>query len=157
MKKSICFKDEEMQVVLHKSMEIYDTIKNTIIKLDDKMLSVDNKKFLSLLLGISTTKNQVGNILKIIKMDYNIKVLPAIKSENECANIYINNFCLEKSLNSNSTVEELMLYLLDNEFIEGIFISKGILVTQLKKVMISIIDIKKNDIRNLQKRKTMIS
>ena len=61
MKEMMKFNNEEMSVVIYKSMEIYDTFKKTIIKVNSERLSIEDKKYLSLLLGILNTDNQVGN------------------------------------------------------------------------------------------------
>lgn len=156
MKNNINFKDEEMNIALHKSMEIYDVIKNTVIKLNCRNLDDNDKKYLSLLLGISTTRNQVKDILRILNVDYNVKVVPLSKSSDECNSIYQNNFDLDKYLNSESTVEDLMLFLLDNEFIEELHTAQYIIIPQLKKVIINMRDIKIANKKTLQKRKSVI-
>ena len=63
MKEMMKFNNEEMSVVIYKSMEIYDTFKKSIIKVNSERLSIEDKKYLSLLLGILNTNNQVGNVM----------------------------------------------------------------------------------------------
>ena len=58
MKEMMKFNNDEMSVVIYKSMEIYDTLKKTIIKVNSERLSIEDKKYLSLLLGILNTDNQ---------------------------------------------------------------------------------------------------
>ena len=46
MKEMMKFNNEEMSVVIYKSMEIYDTFKKTIIKVNSERLSIEDKKYL---------------------------------------------------------------------------------------------------------------
>ena len=90
--KEINFEDEEMRMVVYKSTEIYETLRKPIIKTNNRKLSIDDKKYLSLLLGILTTNNEIGNILRMLKYDYGIPVIPNLRSNKECNKIYEEEF-----------------------------------------------------------------
>ncbi len=151
------FKDEELSVVMHKSIEIYDTFKYVIIENNDKILTCNEKKKVALLFGISITDNDVGDILKMLNFEYNIKFFPVPKTDNEYNQIYLENFSfLDIYLGDNSTVEDLMLYLLEDSLIQQLFYSREIIVSKLVKVITNMIKSKKEKNRSLQKTKTVV-
>ena len=157
MKNSINFKNEEMQKVVHKSIEIYETIKTCIIKIDNKRLEIEDKKYLSLLLGISNTDNEVGKVLKMLKWEYGISVFPTLKSSEQCDEIFKEDF--SEIFNQNNiiedfTVSQLMLILLQKKVIQNIHHSLGLSIFCIKLILCNII--KENEENSLKKDKTMI-
>ena len=160
MKEMMKFNNEEMSVVIYKSMEIYDTFKKSIIKVNSERLSIEDKKYLSLLLGILNTNNQVGNVMRLLKYDYGVSVLPNLKSYPECEKVYFDNFSdlfLTNNINENSGVEDLMLFLLQNNFIQNLHCLTGSSMACIKSIIYKIKENDKNSVESLQLRKTMIS
>lgn len=157
METNVNFKDEEMQLVIHKSMEIYETIKSCIIKVDGRRLNDEDKKCLALLLGISNTDNEVGKILKMLKWEYGISVLPTLKTPQKCNEIFKNNFLelfSKNNITDDKTVPYLMLILLKNKAINDLHCSRGLSTICIKLILCNII--KENEEKGLQKSKTMI-
>lgn len=156
--KEINFEDEEMRMIVYKSIEIYETLRKPIIKTNNRKLSIDDKKYLSLLLGILTTNNEIGNILRMLKYDYGITVIPNLRSNKECNKIYEEEFLpiFElNNINENTKVEDLMLFLLDNEFIKNLHGINKTSITCIKSIINKIKNNRKDD-NVLQKKKTMI-
>lgn len=156
MENKINFNNEEMNVVVHKSIEIYETIKDCIMKIDNTKLEQDDKKHLALLLGISTTENQVGKALKLLKWKYGISVFPNSKSEDECDRVFKNEFAKifdQNNIMNNSSVADLMLVLLQNKTVKNLHHQLGLPVTCIKLILYHI---KETDEKGLQKEKTMI-
>lgn len=112
--------DPEVNAVIHKGMEIFAVIKNTILKMNNEILSMEDKKALSLLLGIEYTENTVSKKLKQVFYIYGITVYTMVYDRKECIELYEEYF---KSLidgfelDSDFTVEQLMMKLLDISFI----------------------------------------
>lgn len=112
--------DVEVNNAIHKSMEIFMVIKNTILKMDGKVIGLENKKLLALLLGIEYTDNNVSRKLKELLYNYRIIVHTEERTQEDCMQIYneyfkdtIDSFELETDFR----IEELMLKLLNTEFI----------------------------------------
>lgn len=157
MENNVNFKDEEMKKVIHKSMEIYETIKNCIIKIESRRLNDEDKKYLALLLGILNTDNEVEKILKMLKWEYGISVIPTLKSSEECDEIWKNSF--SQLFNKNNITEDkivsfLMLILLDKKAIKDLHCSLGLSTMCIKLILCNIV--KENEEKGLQKSKTMI-
>lgn len=145
-------KEVELSMVIRKSLEIYDSFKNVIIKNNDEILNCDEKKKLSLLFGISITNNKVGDILKLLDFEYNVKFFLSPKFEDEYNKMYLEEFnFLDTYLIDNSTVEDLMLYLLHDSLIQNILFSRGIDILKLEKVINNMIEKTKSNGKILQK------
>ena len=145
MKENLNFNNDEMNVVVYKSIEIFDTIKNTIIKINSYKLNIEDKKFLSLLLGITETDNQIGNILKMLKYNCGISVLSNLKSNDECEKIYYDNFSELFESNNITDVADLMLFVLKNDFIKNLHYSTGISNKKIKTVIYHLKENNKED------------
>ncbi len=155
MKTDINFKDEEMQMVVHRSMEIYETMKNCIIKIEDKKLDTEDKKYLALLLGITSTKNDVESIIKLLKWEYGINIFPVSKSYEECNEIFKNDFYEmfnQNNITEDKTSTHLMLVLLQKKVIQDLHHSLGLPIFCIKLILCNII--KQSDENSLQKNKT---
>ena len=112
--------DMELNSALKKSMEIFMVIKNTILKMDGQVISLQNKKLLALLLGIEYTDNNVSRQLKELLYNYRIIVHTEERTCEECIQIYNEYFkdiFGNLELESDFNIEDLMLGLLNTEFI----------------------------------------
>lgn len=155
MEKMIEFKDEEMQAVIYKSMEMYENIKNSAMKVGNKEVDADDKRYLALLLGILNTNNRVGNVLTLMKYDYGMSVVPGYKSNQECNKIYRNHFCKlfdENNIKEETKVEDLMFFLLENRMIQRLHHSMGMSIICIKLIMHNL---KENTKKELQKKKVL--
>lgn len=142
METNVNFKDEEMQLVIHKSMEIYEVIKNCIIKVEGRRLNDEDKKYLALLLGILNTDNEVGKILKMLKWEYGISVLPTLKTPQKCNEIFTNNFSelfSKNNITDDKTVPYLMLILLKNKAINDLHCSHGLSTICIKLILCNLL------------------
>lgn len=121
--------DEELIESIFKAVEIFDIMKNTRIKLNNKLISNNDKKYLSLLLGIYNKKNGVSKILHLLRYNYDIEVLTSIKRYEEYEKIYNEQFSdiVDSLINvEDSCVENLMLQLLEVDFIKKLHNDKGL-------------------------------
>lgn len=147
---------EELLVAIYKSMEIYDTIKYTRLKINNKVINTNDKKYLSLLLGIYFKKNSVSKILNLLRYDYGIYVYTDRKKEEEYVDIYINNFkeIVEPMLNEETnTIEEFMLKLIEVDFIKWIHNSNSMSLVPIKILLDKMI--KEEEIPKLYKKNKM--
>lgn len=138
MKEKINFNNDEMNITVYKSMEIFDTIKDTTIKINSYKLNLTDKKYLSLLLGITETDNQVSKILGMLRYSCGISVFPTLKSNELVEEIYNNYFdelLKENNIDENSDVVDLMSFVLENNFIKNLHYSLGISMRKIKTVI----------------------
>ena len=142
----------EVNEVIHKGMEVFLIIKDATLKMAGKTLSMDDKKALSLLLGIEYTHNIAGKKLGRNSCNYGITVYTVSRNRNECIEIYdkyfksmIDNFSLDTYFN----VEELMLALLDIPFVITLHECNNYSIDKLKKSLNESLNIKKK-IKTLQ-------
>ena len=110
-----CYNDNiEVSCVIHKALEIFFIIKNTILKFNDHIVSFEDKKYLSLLLGIKYTNNRVSDILSRFHYDYGIEINTQILEKAQEREVYNEYF---KDLLNEQSIEEIMFKLLDIPFI----------------------------------------
>ena len=130
--------DEELIESIFKAVEIFDIMKNTRIKLNNKLISNNDKKYLSLLLGIYNKKNGVSKILHLLRYNYDIEVLTSIKRYEEYEKIYNEQFSdiVDSLINvEDSCVENLMLQLLEVDFIKKLHNDKGLSLIPLRLLL----------------------
>lgn len=145
--------DIEVNAAIHKSMEIFMIIKNTILKMDGKVISLENKKLLALLLGIEYTDNNVSRKLKELLYNYRIIVHTDERDKEECIQVYDEYFkdTIESfELESDFKIEELMLKLLNTEFITYLHERNNYPINRLRIVLTEVVRTKKL-IKTLQK------
>lgn len=146
--------EEELLIATYKALEIYDIIKDTRLIIDNERISDLNKKYLSLLLGITYTKNSVSSILKFLRYDYGIQVSTYYKKEKEYVMIYMKYFkdIFEDGLLTNiNSIEEAMFKLIDIDFIKYLHCNRGLSPISLKVLLQKAI-IKKETAKTLQKK-----
>lgn len=143
----------DVNAAFHKGMEVFFVIANAALKIDDKLLTVEDKKILSLLLGIEYTSNNVSKKLKNFFWSYRVLVYTPDLERDKCIEIYDKNFIelIENfGLQENFCLEELMLKLLDLEFIISLHEINNCSVKKVKKTLSKSID-SKLKIKTLQK------
>lgn len=130
--------DEELVISIYKTIEVFDVIKNTRIKINNKLINGMDKKYLSLLLGVYNNKNGVSKILHLLRYNYDIEVFTKNKKQEEYEKIYNEQFSdIVDSLISveESCVENLMLQLLEVDFIKKLHNDKGLSLLPLKLLL----------------------
>ena len=85
-------KMNEVKQSIYAGMSIYKEIMNCQIKIDNKKISLEDKKILSLYLGIVSTNNEVSNFLNLNNIYYNIQVKYETLNFEEYLEIYNDNF-----------------------------------------------------------------
>lgn len=116
---------EEVKTTLYAGMSIFGLIKDVEISMKDKNISINDKKYLSLYLGVINTENRVSNYLK----SNNIKIGTFINfkylKQEEYLDIYNNYFVdILNEINFES-IERNLEYLLSKDVIKDFNISNG--------------------------------
>ena len=130
--------DESLIESLCKAIEIHDVIKYTRIKINNKLISSTDKKYLSLLLGIYYKQNNVSKILHLLRYNYDIEVFTSVKRYEEYEKIYNEQFSyiVDSLINiEDSCVENLMLQLLEVDFIKKLHNDKGLSLIPLRLLL----------------------
>ena len=83
---------KEMKTSIYLGMSIYRTMKDCRIKFDQYLLTMQDKKYLSLYLGLIKSKNRVSERFKTLTMENNIMVNATFLNQDEYARIYMNDF-----------------------------------------------------------------
>ena len=83
---------KEMKTSTYLGMSIYRTMKDCRIKFDQYLLTMQDKKYLSLYLGLIKSKNRVSERFKTLTMENNIMVNATFLNQDEYARIYMNDF-----------------------------------------------------------------
>jgi len=110
--------DRELAMAIHKAMEIFAILKDMILKLDEQIVSLEDKKYLSLFLGIRNTENRINNLLKLFYGDLELTIEITELEENQALHTYSQYFQeLMPELLSESKFEAFMIKLLNIPFI----------------------------------------
>lgn len=120
---------DNLSPAIYKSLEVFDTIKNTKLKIGNKTLSIEDKKLLSLFIGVYYTDNPVSKIIKLLRYNYGIEVYTTSKSEDCYKDIYEKNFSdlfSNIGINEQTNTLEFALLLFDQEFMEYFHHSLGL-------------------------------
>ena len=114
-----CYNDDlEISCAINKAIEIFLIIKNTILKFNNHIVSFEDKKYLSLLLGIKYTNNSVSVILNRLHYDYGIEIHTQVINKDQEREVYNEHFKnLVFDLSSQQNIEELMFKLLNVPFV----------------------------------------
>lgn len=83
---------KEIKTSIYLGMSIYRTMKDCRIKFDQYLLTMQDKKYLSLYLGLIKSKNRVSERFKTLTMENNIMVNATFLNQDEYARIYMNDF-----------------------------------------------------------------
>lgn len=130
--------DEELIESIFKAVEIYDVIKNTRIKINNKLINRMEKKYLSLLLGIYFANNEVSKTLRLLRYNYDIEVFTSVKGQEDYEKIYNEEFSdiVDSLINiEDNYVENLMLHLLEIDFIKKLHNDKGLSLIPLRLLL----------------------
>lgn len=106
--------DKEMNDAIYKGMEIFAIFKDTILKMEDQILSLEDKKVLALLLGIEYSENVVSKSLEPFFENHWIKVNVMPKEPYECIGLYnhfFKSFIPSLELMDGCRVEDLAMRL----------------------------------------------
>lgn len=130
--------DEDLIVSIYKAIEIFDVIKNTRIKINNELINSTDKKYLSLLLGIDFTNNEVSKILHLLRYNYDIEIYTSTKKEEEYERMYNEHF--KEIVNhllkeENNYIENFMLNLIEVDFVNKIHQNKGLSLISLKLLL----------------------
>ena len=110
---------EEVKTSIYAGMSIFDTLKNCQIEIDGKNISLDDKKFLALYLGIINTENEISKFIKLKKINFNIKVNFNFLKTEKYLEIYNNYFVEILNYVNFESIEEYFYSLLDKEIIKN--------------------------------------
>ena len=83
---------KEIKTSIYLGMSIYRTMKDCRIKFDQYLLTMQDKKYLSLYLGLIKSKNRVSERFKTLTMENNITVNATFLNQEEYVRIYMNDF-----------------------------------------------------------------
>lgn len=111
---------EEVKVSLYSGMAIFNLIKDYDLSIEGENISLEDKKYLSLYLGIINSKNRISLYLKEkqIKFRINFNFNPKLLKKEEYSKIYNEYFVdIFKYINFNS-IECNLDYLLNKEIIQ---------------------------------------
>lgn len=111
---------EEVKRALYAGMAILNLIKNYDLSIDGENISLEDKKYLSLYLGIINSKNKVSSYLKEkeIKFRINFNFNPKLLKKEDYLEIYNKYFVdIFNDINFNS-IECNLDYLLNKEIIQ---------------------------------------
>lgn len=130
--------DDDLIASIYKAIEIFDIIKNTRIRINNELINSTEKKYLSLLLGIDFTNNEVSKILHLLRYNYDIDVYTRTKEQDEYERIYDEHF--KEIINhllkeENNYIENFMLNLIEVDFIKKIHQNKGLSLISLKLLL----------------------
>lgn len=142
----IKFEDEELARVIYKALEIFNTIKDTRLKVYNRLLSIDDKKVLSILLGTIGTDNRVGDRLNKYGFNYGIVVHTCMMKDEEYNYIYSNYFN-NMNINNDAKLEEFLGGLVCNPFFIELNKNAGLSSTKFQEVL----EASKNKVKTLQK------
>lgn len=147
----IKFEDEELLRVIYKTLEIFKTVKDTKLKLYNKVLSIEDKKILSILLGVLDTSNRVGDRLNKYGFSYGIIVRTSEMKDEEYNDIY-NNYFDDMNIEENIKLEDFLGSLVCNPFFIELNKNAGLSSTKFREVL----EASKNKEKTLQKRSNVV-
>ena len=110
----------EVKQALYAGMGIYKELMNSVIEVNSKKLSLEDKKYLSLYLGLLNTENSVSNKLKEpgFRVYKRVKFKPLTKEE--YLNIYEQHFVeIFNQIDFNS-ITNYFYFLLDQDVVRNI-------------------------------------
>ena len=142
------FEDEELSGVIYKTLEVFNTIKDTRLKLYDKVLSIEDKKILSLIQGVLDTNNRIGDRLNKGGFNYGIMVRANKINAEDYDKIYSEYFhelLINMHVSEDMRLEDFLYGLINNPFFIELNKSRGLSLTSFKDVLY------KSKVKTLQK------
>lgn len=110
---------EEVKTSIYAGMSIFDMLKNCQIEIEGKNITIEDKKFLALYLGIINTENEISKFMKIKKLNFDIKVSFNFLKTEKYLEIY-NNYFMEILNDVNfESIEDYFYSLLDKDIIKS--------------------------------------
>jgi len=109
---------DEVKISLYEGMSIFNVLKDYDINMNDKNISIDDKKYLSLYLGLINSKNSISLYLKEKNIKFKFRFNYKFLKQEEYLEIY-NSYFIEilKEINFNS-IEEHLNYLLSKKIVQ---------------------------------------
>lgn len=106
----------EIDNSIFEGLKIFNELKNCKIKLDDNFISINDKKYLSLYLGLINSENKVSELLK----NYNFNIHTSCKELNEqkykeILNMYFLDIFSQVNF---ETIEDYLNFLLNKKIIK---------------------------------------
>lgn len=110
--------NDEVKTSLYVGMSIFKLIKDQELNIRNKNLTLEDKKYLSLYLGIINSKNKISTYLKQKEVKFNLKIPFKYLDKEEYIELYTNYFIdIFKEVNFES-IEIHLKYLLSKEIIQ---------------------------------------
>lgn len=118
---------EEVKKSVYAGMAIFNLIKDYTLMMGDEELTLEDKKYLSLYLGIINTKNKISLYLKEkeIKFQIDFKCNYKLLSQDEYLKVYNEYFVDELREISFSSIEENFNFLLSKKIVKEYNRSNG--------------------------------
>ena len=126
--------ENEIKNSIYAGMSIYKKLENLKIRLRKDLLTQEDKKYLSLYLGILNTNNKMSNILNPRKRILNIEVKFEKLDMNEYIEIYNNNFSSILLDVNFECLDEYTNYLLSKDIVKNFNDINGIKTNQLIEI-----------------------
>lgn len=137
-------KNEEVKKTIYAGMSIFDIIKDLEINMNKESISLEDKKYLSLYLGIINTKNEVSKYLEEKEIKFNFKINFKYLKKEKYLEIYNNYFVDVFNEVSFESIEENLNSLLNKKVVQdfnrcnGHYVNKTI--NERNKELIKIIN-----------------
>ena len=126
--------DEELLEVIYKTLEIFKTIKDTRLKVYNRVLNIDDKKILSIIQGILDTNNEVGNRLNKLGLNYGIIVKTEKMSEEDYNKVYAEYFN-DLVTDEDMRLENILCSLINNQFFIELNKNAGVSLEVFKDIL----------------------
>jgi len=116
---------EEVKLSVYAGMSIFDLLKGCEIKIWDKAISIEDKKYLSLYLGIINTKNKISSYLDKENIKFNILINFNFLHQDKYLKIY-NEYFSDILMDVDfESIENYLTYLLSKDIIKSFNKSNG--------------------------------
>ena len=116
---------DEVKLSVYAGMSIFSLIKDYKVKMKGKNISLEDKKYLSLYLGILNTKNSISDYLEEKGVRFNLSVNYNFLSREEYLNIYNKYFTQIFNEISLECINDNLNYLLNKKIIQDFNRSNG--------------------------------
>lgn len=130
--------NKEINEVMCKTLEIYEKIKDIILSMDDQKINLNDKKILSLFLGIIHTDNSVSDLFLENGYEYSINLTIPKLSINYYECCYNENFkdIIDSfELDDEIELKLLMMKMLELDFVKKFNESKGYSIEDIKYML----------------------
>lgn len=145
------FNNKEINEVMYKTLEIYDKIKDIILLMNGQTINLNDKKILSLFLGIIHTNNSISSLFLENGYEYPINLtIPKLPINNYeyCYNENFKDIIDGFGLVEKFDIKCLMIKILEFDFIRKFNECKGYFIEDIKNML-------NNSLKNNIKIKTL--